>query len=89
MNEEYIKKLEEDNKRLEETLVKYIDRYGELKPIVLPPVEVKPSDTVTFGKLSGMNVNVAQMTPSNIFQVKSQNGNICYIYNRERNIKTN
>jgi hypothetical protein len=60
MNEEYIKKLEADNKRLEETLAEYIDRYGELKPIVSFPVEVNPSETVTFGNLSGMNI--AQIT---------------------------
>jgi len=53
MNEEYIKKLEADNKRLEETLGKYIDRFGALTP----PFEAKESDTVTFGSLNGSFVS--------------------------------
>jgi hypothetical protein len=75
MNEEYIKKLEDVNKRLEEALGKYIDRYGELKPIVEFPTN--PNDTVAFGPLSGISMsNVAQ---SHTFVAQSPNGNMITI----------
>jgi hypothetical protein len=38
MNDEYIKKLEDQNKLLEETLSKYKEKFGELEPTKLSPV---------------------------------------------------
>lgn len=62
MNEEYIKKLEESNKLLEETLSKYKDRYGELNPIV---AFQNPSEDVVFGSLP-LAGGVAQMNGNNV-----------------------
>jgi hypothetical protein len=100
MNDDYIKKLEEENKRLEETLGKYIDRYGEIKPYQKPDVIVGPiEDTfgslvggvITAGPIYGVSSNGITSMNNNIttFSATSPNGNSISVSDGGITIKSN
>lgn len=86
MNEEYIKKLEEDNKRLEETLARYVARYGDTPP---EPFKIKTDEDNGFLTNVSSNMKITSFAPSNAFLAHSANGNMIAVNDKGIEFKSN